>query len=118
MIQDENLDELIELIEKLLDFDPEDRRAVRQLSALKEARREATGSVSSVSPTLAKLYQSQGHAQEALEMYEGLIRDSPKPEYLSAAKNLRSSFESEGDEDAVTALRRMLASIQERRRLG
>lgn len=111
MIPEENLDEIIALIEELLELDPRNDRAAKQLSMLKVARGDAQPIVAesplagvSASRTLAKLYENQGHAAEARRVYDALeIPDAGSPGDVRGG-------------DAIAVLEGLLASIRRNRR--
>ena len=73
--------------------------------------------------TLAELYRSQGHVQQALDVYRELARKEPgNPNYLEKISEIEKEVEIEqkgglaAQGQRVANLRALLSKIQERRR--
>jgi tetratricopeptide (TPR) repeat protein len=143
----------IPILKKLLELDPNDSRSAQQLKGLEtsppatpiskisgkpvyrpadspvvqESKAQMAFSTTSApavkTETLAELYRSQGHVQQALDVYRELARKEPgNPNYLEKISEIEKEVEIEqkgglaAQGQRVANLRALLSKIQERRR--
>ncbi|MCB0308231.1 MAG: tetratricopeptide repeat protein [Bdellovibrionales bacterium] len=107
----------IDLIERIITLDPDDKVAIRHLQELKkietnEPVNKDNESDSIDSKTLAEMYKRQGHKEEALKIYRNLLKKEPDNDVfqkeIAALENKESS--------PVVILTSFLEKISSRRR--
>ena len=122
----------VPFLKQILSLDPSDARARTQLEEVEKKKEPAPAKPPETSvpqsprtATLAELYRSQGHLEQALEIYQELLTLDPQNlVYLEETEKLKQDLQGkkqraggEPSKETIHMLEELRARIQERRKV-